>query len=268
MTQRKDEEMVAYALEADVALLPYLPELLADLDELGSDAELIAEVICDLELPSDAHVIDLGCGRGGVAVEIAEELELAVTGIELFEPFVDACQQLAERRGVADRCKFVHGDVSTMAMQVPKADVAVYAALGDVLGRLDETIAIIRRYVKPGGYLVVSDVFLAEGASSDYPGFEQYAEREETIRRLTSCGDVLVREVLLDGEGEEGEEDDDESEDEVDEGELIAARAANIAKRQPELAAALQTFVDSQHAENEFIDQNLIDAVWVLQRAG
>ena len=62
--------MVAYALETDVVLLPYVPELLADLEELGSDAEVIAEVIDALELPDDAQVIDLGCGKGATALEV------------------------------------------------------------------------------------------------------------------------------------------------------------------------------------------------------
>lgn len=58
------DEMVAYALEAPPELLPFLPELLADLDELGSDAAQIAGILRDLPLPPTTQVVDLGCGKG------------------------------------------------------------------------------------------------------------------------------------------------------------------------------------------------------------
>ena len=44
MAMRSEHEMIAYALEADTALLPYLPELLADLEELGGNAEAISKI--------------------------------------------------------------------------------------------------------------------------------------------------------------------------------------------------------------------------------
>ena len=48
IAMRSEDEMIAYALEAHTALLPYLPELLADLEELGGNAAVITSVIDDL----------------------------------------------------------------------------------------------------------------------------------------------------------------------------------------------------------------------------
>jgi cyclopropane fatty-acyl-phospholipid synthase-like methyltransferase len=87
---RSEDEMVAYALETYPELLPYVPELLADLGELGSDAQAITSVLDDLNLTESASVVDLGCGKGAVAVEVAEGLSLKVLGIDLFEPFIKA----------------------------------------------------------------------------------------------------------------------------------------------------------------------------------
>lgn len=284
---RSEHEMVAYALEADPALLPYLPELLSDLDELGSDAEQICEVLADLQLPQSARVVDLGCGKGAVAVEIAGELGLNVVGIELFEPFIASCEQRAQEEGLADRCRFVHGDILKLAGKVEPSDVAIFAALGDVLGRLDETIAVIRQYVKPGGYMLISDVFLRDGGSSNFPGFEQYAPHAQTIAQLTACGDTLVLEAReADGDphdnyprpgaGEgtavKADAETDSSagtlldEEAEDEGKLITARATAIAAAHPEVAESVMQFAHSQSAENEYIAQNLIGAVWVLER--
>ena len=103
--------MVAYALEAEVDLLPHLPELLSDLKELGSDAGLLAEVFGALPLPDHARVIDLGCGKGATASEIADSLGLKVMRVDLFEAFVRHCEQMARDQDLADMCQFLQGDL-------------------------------------------------------------------------------------------------------------------------------------------------------------
>ena len=146
---RSEAEMVAYALEIQPALLPFIPELLRDLDELGSDAALIAQALGDLPLPPAATVIDLGCGKGAVSIAIARRLGVHVLGIDLFAPFIAHCQQAAAAAGVSDLCEFRHGNIARLAGSVEPADVVVFAALGDVLGPLDETMRVIRQFAKP-----------------------------------------------------------------------------------------------------------------------
>jgi SAM-dependent methyltransferase len=254
---RSEDDMVAYALETHIALLPYIPELLADLEELGSDAEAITSVLDDLNLTKSTTVADLGCGKGAVAVEIAEDLNLKVLGIDLFEPFIESCKELAESRGVSELCHFIHGDIIKLAGKIELCDVAIFAALGDVLGPLDQTVSVIRQYAKPGGYMVISDGFIKDGGSSDFPGFEQYAERADMIARLTACGDTLVSEIIEAGDCDRGE----------NEGDMIAARAKAIAARQPEIAAEVLNYAETQAAEYKLIDENFIGAIWVLKRS-
>lgn len=264
MSQRDEQRMVAYALEAEPLLLPYLPELLADLEELGSDAEHIREVIGSLPLAATARIIDLGCGKGATALEIAAELKLPVTGIDLFEPFVQHCMEASERAQLQHLCRFQQGDIVALAGQLESADVAVFAALGDVLGTLADTVRIIRQYVKPGGYLLISDVYLKPGASNDFPGFERYAELPQTRQALTACGDRLLQEHLDHGADSEIEEDDGEA---ADEAALILARAQALAAAHPQVADALLAFARQQAAEHAHIDQHLADGIWVLQRS-
>lgn len=261
---RSEEEMIAYALETDPALLPFMPELLADLEELGSDAEYITQAIGEIGLPHHTNLIDLGCGKGAVAVAIAEDLGFTVVGIDLFAPFIESCNETARLRGVADKCTFIQGDILKLAGKIEPADVIVFAALGDVLGPLNETMAVLRQYVKPEGYIVISDAFVKEGGSSDFPGFEQYTDHDETVSRLTACGDRLVREIAMSdapaGNNQDGDHEDHE------ESVLITARAEAIAARHPELAQAVRAYAKNQAAEYDYIDANLVDTIWVLQR--
>ena len=48
-------------------------------------------------------------------------------------------------------------DFDELAGTIDEADAVVYAALGDVIAPLDETIRTIRLYAKPGGHIVVAD---------------------------------------------------------------------------------------------------------------
>lgn len=257
---RSELEMVAYALEVQPTLLPFVPELLADLDELGSDAESIVRVLSDLRLPPSTQVLDLGCGKGAVSIEIAVELGFRVLGIDLFAPFVAHCQEAAAKAGVSNLCEFRQGNIARLAGDLEPADVVVFAALGDVLGPLDESMRVLRQFTKTGGFLVVSDPYVRDGGSALFPGFENYGSRDDTIARLTRWGDVVVREVA-ESVG------DDEEDDGGDESRLILRRAQQLALRHPELKSVLLEFAEDQQRQNDYTNENLVDAIWVVQRA-
>ncbi len=255
---RDDEQMIAFALEIDPQLLPFAPALLADLDELGTDAELIVEILESLALPKSTRVIDLGCGKGAVAIEIAQELGFQVLGVDLFAPFIHHCRTQAEQTKVSELCRFVCGDILKLTTEFEAHDVAIFGALGAVLGPLDKTIEVIRSYVLPGGYLIISDGYLKDNCNDSFAGFEDYARHEETLRRLTSSGDVLIKEFL-----EPTEEPDEEDEESA----LILTRAKALSKQHPELADAFHAFAESQKREVEFMRKNFVSAVWLLQRS-
>jgi cyclopropane fatty-acyl-phospholipid synthase-like methyltransferase len=251
---RSEQEMVAYALEIDQALLPFAPELLADLDELGSDTDLIVEAVQALQLPKTARVLDLGCGKGETAIAIASTLGLKVLGVDLFAPFIELCRERAEQAGVEQRCIFRCTDILKLVSSIEPADVVIFAALGDVLGPLDETIGAIRKLVKPGGYMIISDDFIEEAAPTSLPAYDEYVSHQETLRRLQAHGDVVEREII---------EPDAEAEDE---GALIRRRALALAGKHPELAAAFLKFADDQDRAYEYITEHLVAAIWVVRR--
>lgn len=255
---RTEEEMVAYALEVSPRLLPYLPELLADLDELGSDAESIVEVLGELGITGESSVIDLGCGKGATAIEIASELQCRVLGVDLFEPFVDACRRAAARAGVAALCEFRHGNILELVNEVELADVVIFSALGDVLGPLDETVRVIRQFAKPGGLVLISDGYIRREASTDFPGFENYVDHAESVRRLTSWGDDLIREVPESIPPETAEDE---------EAALIRERAEQIAARHPELREQLLVYAREQLEEGLFLREHFSGMIWVLRRS-
>lgn len=255
---RSETEMVTYALEVDSSLLPWIPELLADFGELGSDADFIVDVLRALELPASSRVVDLGCGKGAIAVAIARQLGWRVEGYELFEPFVESCRKRAAAAGVANLCRFHHGDIQKLAGRTEPADVAIFAALGDVLGPLEHTVGVIRRFVRRGGHIVICDCYIKEGGTSAFPGFEDYGSRESVRQRLQAHGDALQREVIAPA---------DDSEAYAREMGQIRRRAEGLIARHPELKGEVMHYVENQQQTYDYMAANVVPVTWVLQRS-
>ncbi len=137
--------------------------------------------------------------------------------------------------------------------------MAVFAALGDVLGDPAATMRIVRRYVQPGGYVVVSDVCLREGGSRAFDGFEGYRSSDENVRGLTAHGDLLVSEAIEPESAAEEAGDNDVT--------AIRRRAEDVALRHPRHREQLLAFAEYQARAHAHIAEHLVDAVWVLQRA-
>lgn len=252
-------EEIARTLETEPRLLPVLPELLADLDELGTSAEEIVAALRAGGVPRGGRALDLGCGKGAVAVALAERLGLAVDGIDAFPPFLESARALAEARGVGGSCSFREGDLRERLGSPGDFDAVLLLSVGPVLGDHERTVAGLRTLVPPGGLVVLEDGFLAEGVAPP-EGCEGYAPREETLRRLTARGDALVYESVSPPDATRALNEENT--------EKIRRRARALRAERPDLAGAIDAYVARQERETEILGTDLICAIWVLRRAG
>ena len=93
--------------EAPPELLPYLPELLTDIWALGSSPVTVVEWLRSRQLPPETtRVLDLGCGKGAVSINLARELGFHILGIDFFEPFLAEAMEKARELGVEKLCSF------------------------------------------------------------------------------------------------------------------------------------------------------------------
>lgn len=251
---------VAEAFGVTPDLLPFLPELLADLWALGSWPERIVEVLRESAvLPPAARVVELGCGKGAVAIALARELGCRVRGIDLFPPFVEEATARAEAAGVAERCRFEVGDLRDAVQELEGRDAVVTAAVGaDLFGDHTRCVGELRRVVRRGGYLALNDGFLRRAERLDWPGYGYYRGHAATIRELTAHGDSLVREMLV--PAAELVAFNRRST------ELIRRRAERLARLHPEHAESLARYLRSEEAECALLERETREAVWLLQR--
>jgi len=248
---------IAQAMEADVRLLPVLPELLADLWELGPSAEQVVSALDAVGVEPESTVLDLACGKGAVAVALAQRLGVRVEGIDALPPFLQAARSLAMERGVGDRCRFGQGDIRTLLGQERQYHVALLLSVGPVSGDYVQTVAGLRRLVRAGGYIVIEDGFLAAGVAH-LPRAEGYAGHLETLRQLTACGDVVAREVVCSAEQTRSVNRRNT--------ELIRQRASLVKANHPALGQLIDEYVTRQERETQILGTEVMCAIWVLRR--
>jgi len=127
----------------------------------GVGPELVGLVESGRLTPSTlppGRAVDLGCGTGGNALFLAEHGFDAV-GVDFSRVAVEQAQRAAERLGLADRARFVVGDVT--AERSPGADgpfdlVVAYNTLQDLWGRARPAMAAtVRRLSRPGTVVVL-----------------------------------------------------------------------------------------------------------------
>jgi ubiquinone/menaquinone biosynthesis C-methylase UbiE len=108
-----------------------------------------------LGLPSEAHILEVGCGAGFTATALAER-GYRVKAVDRVPAMVDLTSQRATRAGVAEGIDASLGDVRHLAF--PDGAFSVVLAIGVTpwLESLDDPLREMARVLKPGGHLVVS----------------------------------------------------------------------------------------------------------------
>jgi cyclopropane fatty-acyl-phospholipid synthase-like methyltransferase len=258
MAPEDERAQVAAALDATPELVPWLPELLADLWELGGSPAVVAGWLGELNLPPGTRALDLGCGKGAVCLTLARDLGFRVHGVDLFEPFLVEARARAVEWGLADRCRFEKGDLRAVVRTASGYDVVVYASVG-ALGPLDESVRALRSCVREDGLMVIHEGFLAPGAGAE-ADFASLAGYEETRRRLASCGDEILREHVLSPEDMRA----------LDERyiERIEGRARRLAAAHPSVASLALGYVERQRRAAAAWERAARSAAWLLRKCG
>ena len=103
------------------------------------------------------HIADLGCGTGASTLVLAEELNAEVVAVDLLQPFLDILKARAATRGLSEQIKTQCCSIDALpfddgAFDVIWSEGAIYN-IGFEEGALGW-----KRYLKPGGILVVSEI--------------------------------------------------------------------------------------------------------------
>lgn len=120
-----------------------------------------------LALTGASSVLEIGCGSGRYALQIAQGVGCSVRGVDINAPGIETANQLARGANLHSRVCFEQADVSRGLSLADQSCDAVFAndVLCHVPGRLT-VLQEIMRVLKPGGRMLFSDALVIGGILS------------------------------------------------------------------------------------------------------
>jgi len=127
------------------------------------------QLLDSLALRGDERVLDVGCGRGLLAIGAAKRLKNGkVVGIDVWSPVdlsgntPDAAKANVKAEGVADKVRIENGDAQKLVYPDNHYDVVVSSLALHNIPQSDARAQAVRemvRVLKPGGKLAIFDLF-------------------------------------------------------------------------------------------------------------
>jgi SAM-dependent methyltransferase len=145
-----------------------------------------------LALPAGAAVIDVGCGEGGHATELARRFGLSVLGIDPVRRHVAAVRDRAGTSGAA----FVLGTAEQIPVRDASADLVWCRDVLVHVRQLSQVFGEFRRVLAPGGWALVYQMF---GTDSLEP--REAAWLWDTMGVVPSSADPAVTEAAMTASG-------------------------------------------------------------------
>ena len=181
---------------------PFRPdtESLAPYDQFhGRGLEATQEMAESLAIAATDHILDVGSGIGGPARYLTRRFSCRITGIDLTPEFCEVARHLSGLLKMEDAVRFEVGN----ALAMPFADATFDGAYSmNVSMNIADKQALyreIRRVLKPGGWLMLSEIAKGPGAAMDYPTpwartaqASFLATPEDTVRSLEEAGFEVV----------------------------------------------------------------------------
>ena len=258
------KEALASSLTADTTeLLPFLPYLLQDFWELGSDPEAMIRLMKNHVLLSpETRVLDLACGKGAVSVKVAEQMSIKVKGIDILPEFIEYANQKAGEHHVADLCEFIALDINDAVKKEKDYDVVIFGAAGIVLGEPAEMLRKLKSVIKPGGYILIDEGYLPDGAKQDDMKCNSYE-----LLTGKQWADLFIEAGLELIETVSDKDADIPASGDSDTGmAFITARANELTQKHPDKKVIFEGYVRGQQNEYDDIENTIICVTWMLRK--
>jgi len=144
----------------------------------GGDAETeLALDLAKVDRAAPLKVADIGCGTGASTLVLARLLNARITAVDFLQDFLDVLEENAEKIGVADKISTLACSMDNLPFADRELDVIWSEGAIYNIG-FEKGVAGWRRYLKPGGVLVASEITwitdsrpaeLQEHWDSEYP---------------------------------------------------------------------------------------------------
>lgn len=142
--------------------LPLIQSLLGDQWHPGGPA-LTRRLAGTLLVERNSRILDIASGSGESARVLAQRFGCDVTGIDYSAENCTRANTLSAAAGLGDKTRFVEGDAEELPFAADSFDVVISECSLCIFPDRSKALAEMRRVLRPGGRLGISDVIVNEG---------------------------------------------------------------------------------------------------------
>jgi len=140
----------------------YSKVLLSGIETAKEEAMKLKALFLEHVVPGGGTILDVPCGIGRHSFALAEE-GFNVVGVDFSPPFIEKARELAEERGVDDRCEFIVGDMRVIGDVLKgytfNAVVNMFTSIGYYTDETDvDILRQLHGLASQGGILVIDTV--------------------------------------------------------------------------------------------------------------
>jgi cyclopropane fatty-acyl-phospholipid synthase-like methyltransferase len=200
------EESVVIAMDgSDKELFPYLPYILQDIWEIGSNPDAIIKLIGKHFNRYDTlEVLDLGCGKGAVSIKVARQFSCKCYGIDAIPEFISYAQRKAVEFKVEHLCKFEIGDIREKINELKIYDIIILGAIGPVFGDYFTTLSTISKHLNDSGIVIIDDGYIEDNCDYTHPSM---LKKQVLLHEISSAEMKLIEDDIFERENIKNSDD-------------------------------------------------------------
>ncbi len=249
------QESIATAMDCeDVELVEYLPYILQDFHEIGSSAQSLARIVKENNTKEIAKIIDLGCGKGAVLIELAQHVKSECLGIDGIKEFIDYATEQASMRGITN-CKFEVGDIRRIEKIQGKYDFIILGSIGPVYRDYYTTMESLKPILCDDGVIILDDGYIEE--SNDFT-HALSGTKKMLIDQITTADMEIIKEYL-------GDEISDKSEYEK-QYQDIKRRCHELMLKYPNKKELFEGYIRKQEKEYHNLEEEITGSTMLIKR--
>lgn len=135
------------------------------------------KIICELQLPENAKVVDIGCGNGEILMRIAQEYKIHAQGVDI----CDATLQLAVKRSEGmQNMHFQQADAQEFVQNIAEnsVDLVVCTGSSHALGGYESCLQTIIPLLKRHGQILFAEGYWKKKPDAEYLEYLQASEND------------------------------------------------------------------------------------------
>jgi ubiquinone/menaquinone biosynthesis C-methylase UbiE len=223
---------------------------------MGADPDAVIRLITKhCNKYSELKVLDLGCGKGAVSVNVSQKLGSACFGIDAIPEFIEIARQKAIEFKVNHLCNFETGDIREKVKDLSGYDIVILGAIGPVFGDYFKTLTTLTNCINENGIFIIDDGYIDDKCDYSHP---LMLKKTTIIQQIEKAGMTLVENDIMDRDNIKDSNDFIFNK--------LKKRCNELIEKYPDKHNLFLDYIKKQEIENEVLENKVIGTTMVIKK--